>query len=164
MSLAVEADQEYALVNPRSGETVRTLSARKVFKSMVTLAWKNGGSLGTIVADAARLQQVVGNLLANAVKFTPPGGCVSLEAERGPAELMIRVSDTGIGMDPEFLPHAFERFRQANTSTTRTHGGLGLGLSIVQTIVELHGGRIEAFSDGVDQGATFVVTLPINAG
>ena len=97
--------------------------------------------------DAARLQQVISNLLSNAVKFTPTGGEVIVRLERNDhgAE---KVSDTGRGIDPEFLPHVFERFRQADGSTTRQHGGLGLGLAIVKRLVELHGGRVAAESEG----------------
>jgi len=114
--------------------------------------------------DADRLQQVMWNLLANAVKFTPNGGRILVELRdiEGPVE--IRVTDNGIGIDPEFLPFVFERFRQANTSRTRVHGGLGLGLAIVRHLVESHGGTVHAESSGDERGATFIVRLPARAG
>ncbi|MDZ8087592.1 MAG: PAS domain S-box protein [Nostoc sp. DedQUE12b] len=116
-----------------------------------------------VVGDANRLQQVVWNLLSNAVKFTPKGGGVDVQLERIASYVQIRVSDTGVGIAPEFLPHVFERFRQADSSSTRSHGGLGLGLAIVRHLVELHGGTVSAESPGIGQGATFVVSLPMKA-
>ena len=116
---------------------------------------------GPVTGDAARLQQVVWNLLSNAVKFTPKGGKVQVLLERVNSHVEITVIDTGIGIKPEFLPHVFDRFRQADATTTRRHGGLGLGLSIVKQLVEMHGGSIRAKSPGEGQGATFTVTLPI---
>jgi CheY-like chemotaxis protein len=113
------------------------------------------------MCDADRLQQIVWNLLSNAIKFTPEGGRVELQVERHEPQLIIRVQDSGIGIEPEFLPHVFERFRQADSATTRRHGGLGLGLAIVRHLVEMHGGRIEAHSAGIGQGATFSVHLPL---
>ena len=107
-----------------------------------------------------RLQQVVWNLLSNAVKFTPRGGRVGVRVWREGGEARVEVSDTGVGIAPEFLPHVFDRFRQADGSTTRQHGGLGLGLSIVRHLVELHGGTVRAESEGVGLGATFTVSLP----
>jgi PAS domain S-box-containing protein len=115
----------------------------------------------SVAGDPARLQQVVWNLLSNAIKFTPRGGKVQVRLERINSHLEIAVSDTGAGIKAEFLPHVFERFRQADQKTTRQHGGLGLGLAIVRHIVELHGGTVEANSQGEGQGATFVVKLPI---
>lgn len=120
--------------------------------------------VGAVRGDPSRLQQVIWNLLTNAIKFTPQGGHVHLSLERGESEVEIAVSDTGQGIETEFLPHVFDRFRQADSSTTRRHGGLGLGLSIVRQLVELHGGSIEVTSPGVGQGATFVVRLPISSG
>jgi signal transduction histidine kinase len=117
--------------------------------------------LGTVRGDPARLQQILGNLLSNAVKFTPPGGSVTVAARAVGAEVVIAVSDTGVGIAPEFLPHVFERFRQADSSTTRSHAGVGLGLTIVRDLVELHGGTVTAASDGVGRGATFTVRLPL---
>src|SRR5687767_10583353 len=111
-------------------------------------------------ADHERLQQVLWNLLSNAVKFTPNGGRVNVELAREGPDVRIRVSDTGSGIAPAFLPHVFERFRQADGSSTRSHGGLGLGLAIVRHLVELHGGRLTAASEGEGKGATFTVYLP----
>ena len=116
---------------------------------------------GPVSGDAARLQQVVWNLLANAVKFTPKGGRVQVLLERVNSHVEISVIDTGIGIQPEFLPHVFDRFRQADGSTTRRHAGLGLGLAIVKQLVEMHGGSIRAKSPGEGQGATFTLMLPI---
>jgi CheY-like chemotaxis protein len=116
---------------------------------------------GPVTGDFARLRQVVWNLLANAVKFTPKGGRVQVLLERVNSHVEISVIDTGIGIKPEFLPHVFDRFRQADVGTTRRHDGLGLGLAIVKHLAEMHGGSIRAKSPGEDQGATFVVTLPI---
>jgi PAS domain S-box-containing protein len=115
----------------------------------------------SVAGDPARLQQVVWNLLSNAIKFTPKGGRVQVRLERINSHIEIAVSDTGMGIKPEFLPHVFERFRQADQKTTRQHGGLGLGLAIVRHLVELHGGAVHADSAGEGQGATFVVQLPI---
>jgi signal transduction histidine kinase/CheY-like chemotaxis protein len=113
--------------------------------------------------DPDRLQQVIWNLLSNAVKFTPGGGHVTIAARRAGQVDEIVVSDTGIGIDPAFLPNVFESFRQADASTTRAHGGLGLGLSIVRQLVALHGGEVSADSGGKDKGATFTVRLPVRS-
>lgn len=115
---------------------------------------------GPVSGDTNRLQQVVWNLLTNAIKFTPKGGRVQVRLERVNSHVEITVSDTGSGISEEFLPHVFDRFRQADGTTTRTHGGLGLGLSIVRQLVELHGGTVEAQSDGENSGSTFIVQLP----
>ena len=112
-----------------------------------------------VLADATRLQQVLWNLLSNAVKFTPAGGRISLRATEGDERIRIEVEDTGIGIDPAFLPHVFDRFRQADSATTRRYGGLGLGLAIVNDLVRLHGGDVEVHSAGIGHGATFVVQL-----
>jgi signal transduction histidine kinase/ActR/RegA family two-component response regulator len=111
-------------------------------------------------ADAARLQQVTWNLLTNALKFTPRGGRVNIALREIEGQVEMTVSDTGQGIKPEFLPFVFDRFRQADASTTRRHGGLGLGLSIVKSLVELHGGSVEVDSPGEGRGATFTVRLP----
>jgi signal transduction histidine kinase/ActR/RegA family two-component response regulator len=111
--------------------------------------------------DAHRLQQIFWNLFTNAIKFTPKGGQVKVTTERRDSEVWINVTDTGIGISPEFLPYIFDRFRQADGSTTRAHGGLGLGLSIVRHLVELHQGKVEVSSDGNKLGSTFTVRLPI---
>jgi signal transduction histidine kinase len=119
-------------------------------------------SLGRSVSgDADRLQQIVWNLLANSMKFTPHGGRITIELLEAGDKAEIRVSDTGIGIDADFLPYVFERFRQANTSRTRIHGGLGLGLAIVRHLVESHGGTVHAESSGDEQGSTFIVRLPM---
>jgi signal transduction histidine kinase len=116
---------------------------------------------GEIQGDAARMQQVVWNLVSNAIKFTPAGGHVTLEMQATTGGVQLTVRDTGIGIEADFLPHVFERFRQADSSTTRSHGGIGLGLAIVRHLVELHGGRISAESDGRDRGSRFIVWLPV---
>jgi signal transduction histidine kinase len=119
-----------------------------------------------VLGDATRLQQVVWNLLSNAIKFTPRGGRVELGVGRDAELLRIFVSDTGKGIEPEFLSHVFDRFYQADGSSTRRHGGLGLGLSLVKSVVELHGGEVKAESEGKGRGSTFTVMLPlaINSG
>jgi CheY-like chemotaxis protein len=117
-----------------------------------------------IFADPARLQQIVWNLMSNAVKFTGKGGIVEVTLRRAADEVELIVADNGQGIAPDFLPHVFERFRQEDGSIARQHGGLGLGLAIARQLVELHGGRIEARSEGLGLGATFVVTLPAAAG
>lgn len=116
-----------------------------------------------VSGDANRMQQVVWNLLSNAVKFTPRGGTVALTVDSAGSRARILVRDTGKGIDPAFLPMVFERFQQADSATTRRFGGLGLGLSIVRQLVELHGGSVHAQSEGEGKGATFVVNLPIPA-
>ena len=110
-----------------------------------------------------RLQQVVWNLLSNAIKFTPKGGSVRVSLERINSHYELNVSDTGSGIDPMFLPHVFERFRQADSSTTKNYGGLGLGLAIVRQLVELHGGTVEAGNVKEGTGAIFTVKLPVMA-
>jgi len=116
-----------------------------------------------VSGDVQRLQQVVWNLLSNAIKFTPAGGEVEVRLDQIDSSACITVTDTGEGIEPEFLPHIFDRFRQADSSRTRRHGGLGLGLAIVRHLVELHGGCVEAFSEGQGRGARFVVNLPCAA-
>ncbi len=116
-----------------------------------------------IDADPARLHQIITNLVTNAIKFTSAGGSVVAAVHRRGAEADITVTDTGIGIGADFLPHVFERFRQGSMGDSRTHSGLGLGLSIVQHLVQFHGGRVKAESDGPGKGATFTVTLPVRA-
>ncbi|HMB27970.1 MAG TPA: ATP-binding protein, partial [Blastocatellia bacterium] len=116
-----------------------------------------------VLGDPNRLQQIVWNLLSNAVKFTPRHGRVEVGLEHVDSHFQITVSDSGVGISPEFLPFVFDRFSQANTSTERKYGGLGLGLAIVRHLVELHGGTAKADSPGEGQGATFTVTLPVKA-
>jgi CheY-like chemotaxis protein/anti-sigma regulatory factor (Ser/Thr protein kinase) len=113
-----------------------------------------------VMADPVRLQQIVWNLLSNAVKFTARGGTVRVSLERDDDGAVVTVADNGQGIPADFLPHVFDRFRQADGSTTRRHGGLGLGLSIVRNLVELHGGTVTAHSEGEGRGATFQVRLP----
>jgi CheY-like chemotaxis protein/two-component sensor histidine kinase len=115
---------------------------------------------GPISGDADRLQQIVWNLLTNAVKFTPKGGRIQVKVQRIDSHVEIVVSDSGVGISKEFLPYVFDRFRQADASTTRLHGGLGLGLSIVHQLVDLHGGTVRVNSEGEGKGATFTITLP----
>lgn len=128
----------------------------------VRLTFDSGASSTClIVADGPRLQQVLWNLLSNAIKFTPPLGVVRLHLEQESSEVRVTVTDTGVGMEPGFLQHVFERFRQADGSTSRSHGGLGLGLALVRHIVELHGGKVSAESAGLGHGSTFRVVLPV---
>lgn len=120
-----------------------------------------GRNVGMVSGDPDRLQQVVWNLLSNAVKFTPEGGRVEVTLKRAGTHAEIIVRDDGMGISPEFLPHVFERFQQADSTNTRTHGGLGLGLGIVRHLIELHGGTVEAESAGEGHGATFRIKLPL---
>src|SRR5579859_3818487 len=116
---------------------------------------------GPVRGDPDRLQQCLWNLLSNAIKFTPKGGKIQVAVERAQSSVQISVTDTGEGISAEFLPHVFERFRQADASLTRRYRGLGLGLSIVKHLVELHGGSVQAQSPGKGRGATFVIELPV---
>ena len=118
--------------------------------------------VGFVRGDPSRLQQILWNLLTNAVKFTPAGGRIQVVLERVNSHVEIVVEDTGIGISADFLPLVFERFRQADAATTRRHGGLGIGLSIVKTLVELHGGSVRVKSAGENQGTTFVIALPVS--
>jgi signal transduction histidine kinase/ActR/RegA family two-component response regulator len=126
----------------------------------ITLSLDLGGRPCFVSGDPDRLQQIVSNLLSNAVKFTEAGGCVDVTLTAAGTSCAVAVSDTGAGIAPEFLPRIFDRFRQADGSVTRHHGGLGLGLSIARDLVELHGGRIEASSKGLKHGSTLTVVLP----
>lgn len=127
----------------------------------ITLEYSAEAGLGAISADAARVQQIIWNLLSNAVKFTPPAGKISVRLEQDESAARVTVQDTGQGIDPEFLPRVFDRFRQADSSTTRSVGGLGLGLAIVRHLVELHGGTVSAHSDGLNKGAIFSAIFPL---
>jgi PAS domain S-box-containing protein len=129
----------------------------------VRLALEVAPNIGATMADADRLQQIIWNLLSNAVRFTPRGGRVTIAAERDEHGITITVHDTGAGIAAEHLPHIFERFKQVDSSTTRAHGGLGLGLAIVRHLVEAHGGAVAAASPGLGHGATFTIQLPIHA-
>jgi PAS domain S-box-containing protein len=142
-----------------SVQTIRPAAEAKGVSLQATLA----PEIGQITGDRARLLQVVWNLLSNAVKFTPEGGRVEIRLERVDPHICVTVSDTGKGINPDFLPFVFERFRQADASSSRRHGGLGLGLALVKYLVELHGGTVEAQSAGEGQGSTFNVVLPVRA-
>jgi signal transduction histidine kinase/ActR/RegA family two-component response regulator len=120
-------------------------------------------AMKAVSGDAGRLEQLIWNLLANAIKFTPEGGRVDVVIEPSKDHMEVRVVDTGQGINPDFLPHVFERFRQAADATTQRHTGLGVGLAIVRQLVELHGGTVHAASQGVGRGATFTVRLPVSA-
>ena len=138
-------------------ETVRQSATAKRVRLQTML----DSSIGLVRGDANRLQQVLWNLLSNAVKFTPAEGRVQVILERVNSHVEIVVEDTGIGISADFLPHVFDRFRQADPSTTRQYGGLGLGLSIVKSLVELHGGSVRVKSAGENLGSTFIVSLPV---
>jgi signal transduction histidine kinase/CheY-like chemotaxis protein len=140
-------------------ETARPAAQAKGIRIEETL----DPSVGRIIGDSNRLQQVFWNLLSNAVKFTPREGKVSVKSVQVQSHIEVSVADSGTGIKPEFLPFVFDRFRQADASTTRQYGGLGLGLSIAKQLIELHGGTISVESPGVGMGATFVVSLPVNA-
>ena len=140
-------------------EVVRPAAEAKAIDLQVQLRAKDD----IITGDPDRLQQVFWNLLSNAIKFTPNGGAVEIKLERADPHVQIIVRDNGKGITPEFLPCVFERFRQADSSNTRRHSGLGLGLALVKQLVELHGGTVQAESAGIGQGATFTVMLPVRA-
>jgi PAS domain S-box-containing protein len=148
---------ELAPVVEAALETLRPAAEAKKIRLEASLE----PAAGTLSGDPDRLQQVVWNLLSNAIKFTPKGGRVQVRLRRVDAQAVIVVADSGPGISPEFLPHVFERFRQGDASTTRSHVGLGLGLAIVRHLVELHGGTVEASSPGEGQGSTFSVRLPL---
>jgi two-component system CheB/CheR fusion protein len=130
-------------------------------KKQLVLELELDESLPPVSGDPARLQQVVANLLTNAIKFTPEQGRVTLTVDRAGGQGRIRVTDTGLGIEPAFLPHIFNRFSQEDRGQTRRHGGLGLGLAIVRYLVEAHGGTVHAESGGRGRGSTFTVTLPL---
>jgi signal transduction histidine kinase/ActR/RegA family two-component response regulator len=157
LKLALEAVDVAAVVNAAL-DVVRPATLAKGVELRADI-----GECGFLTADADRLQQVVWNLLINAVRFTPPGGTIEVIAARSDSNVQIVVRDSGAGIPPEHLAHVFERFRQVDSSTTRKHGGLGLGLAIVRHVVELHGGVVTAESGGPDLGATFTVSLPVRA-
>jgi CheY-like chemotaxis protein len=141
-------------------DTVRHAASAK----NITLRAEFEPGVGPVMGDPRRLQQVVWNLLLNAVKFTPIGGEVRVLLGREGAHARVSVNDTGAGISPDFLPYVFDRFRQGDQSTTRVHGGLGLGLSIVRHLVEAHGGSVRAESAGEGRGSTFTVELPLLRG
>jgi signal transduction histidine kinase/CheY-like chemotaxis protein len=129
----------------------------------ITIDWLRRHGSVLVRADTDKLQQVMWNLLSNAVKFTPEGGQVRVRLDMAGSHVRVAVTDTGIGIEPQFMPFAFDRFRQADQSATRNHGGLGLGLAIVKHLVELHGGTVTVESNGAGQGSTFTVMLPVPA-
>ena len=129
-------------------------------KGLILHYWAQPG-LGAVSADPARMQQIIWNLLSNAVKFTPRGGAIKVRLDQEDSYAKVTINDTGLGIEPEFLPIVFDRFRQADSSTTRNYGGLGLGLAIVRHLVELHGGTVRADSEGAGRGATFSVLFPL---
>jgi PAS domain S-box-containing protein len=135
-----------------------SVEANQLRLQMVLEPW-----VGPFSGDPERIKQVIWNLLSNAVKFTPPGGLIEVRLEKLDQKALLIVSDTGQGIDPEFLPNIFDRFRQEDSSTNRTAGGLGLGLAIVKYIVEAHGGAIYAYSAGIGRGADFMITMPLAA-
>jgi len=151
------ADVDLCPLMGQAADTVRPMAEA----GGVRLAVRVREEAAIVHGDPARLQQIVWNLLANAVKFTPRGGQVELALTTGDGLAEITVSDNGRGIDPAFLPYIFDPFRQADSSTTRTHGGLGLGLAIVRHLAELHGGSVTAASDGIDRGSLFRVRLPL---
>jgi CheY-like chemotaxis protein len=140
-------------------------AVRPVIESkQITLTPRIEAAATTLSGDPDRLQQVFWNLLSNAAKFTPQGGRIDVTlTDNGTSAVTLSVRDSGAGIDPKFLPYVFDRFRQADSSSTRSHGGLGIGLTIVRHIVELHGGTVAAHSEGEGRGSTFTVTLPLAA-
>ncbi|HEV2708323.1 MAG TPA: response regulator [Pyrinomonadaceae bacterium] len=138
-------------------ETVRGMATARNINIEVELC----DSALAVLGAPLRLQQIVWNLLSNAVKFTPAGGRVSVRAFREGGDAHVVVTDTGVGIEPDFLPHVFDRFRQADGSTTREHGGLGLGLAIVRALAELHGGSVRAESEGKGRGSRFTLSIPL---
>jgi PAS domain S-box-containing protein len=150
---------EVARVIMNSAEAVAAPAQAKE----ITITMSLPPTLGVIFADPTRIQQIIWNLLTNAVKFTPRGGKVDVSARRTASTVQVSVTDSGEGIDTEFLPHIFEPFRQAESPQTRVHGGLGLGLSIVRYIAEAHGGSVSAESEGRGKGSTFTVTLPVRS-
>ena len=151
-------ETNFASVINSAVQTVRPAAQAKNIQLFVNLSSEQADILG----DAERLQQVVWNLLSNAVKFTPKGGEIFATLEMKGSHLKLSVRDTGEGIEPEFLPFVFDRFSQADMSSTRRMGGLGLGLSIVRHLVEMHGGAVGVSSEGKGHGTTFTVILPVN--
>lgn len=156
---------DFGLENPhRNLESIDFNEQPDNLKSQIQVALEthqSGDPKFLVIGDSGRLQQVIWNLLSNAIKFTPQGGQVEISLQSLGSQVQLRVSDTGKGISPDFLPYVFDYFRQADGATTRKFGGLGLGLAIVRHIVELHGGTVQAESLGEEQGATFTVMLPL---
>jgi signal transduction histidine kinase/ActR/RegA family two-component response regulator len=149
-------------IGPTIEAAMESMRAAAEAKDIQMTAQIDAG-VGPLLADPTRIQQLIWNLLSNSVKFTPRGGSVRVDVGTTNSQVLIRVTDTGRGISSQFLPHVFERFRQADASTTRAEGGLGLGLAIVRHIAELHGGSVSADSPGEGLGATFSVLLPLPA-
>jgi CheY-like chemotaxis protein/two-component sensor histidine kinase len=154
------------IVLDRRSVDLRELVARCVLNSGgaakdagISLSLSTNGA-AWVSGDAVRLEQIVNNLLTNALKYTPPGGRVEVRIARDGPDAVVRVADTGVGMDPEILPRVFELFTQADDALDRAHGGLGIGLTLVRSLVELHGGTVSAESPGRGLGSTFTVRLP----
>jgi len=158
MRLEVHAVMPSAFIEA-AAEMVRPAASEKDIQIELTL----DREIGPVAGDAGRLQQVIWNLLSNAIKFTPKAGRVEVRLERGPSHAEINVIDSGAGIRADFLEYVFDRFRQGDASTTRKHGGLGLGLSIVKQLVEAHGGSVRATSPGEGLGSTFTVSLPYSS-
>ncbi|HTU98953.1 MAG TPA: HAMP domain-containing sensor histidine kinase, partial [Luteitalea sp.] len=140
---------------------VDTVAPSALDKGVSVTFEATAGEAVSIRGDAQRMQQILWNLLSNAIKFTPAGGTVAVSVTRTETNALVVVKDTGLGISPEFLPFAFDRFRQADSTSTRIHNGLGVGLAIVQELVRLHGGEVRATSDGKDKGTTITVELPL---
>jgi CheY-like chemotaxis protein/two-component sensor histidine kinase len=157
MMLEVEPIDISSVVSQAIGSVAHAAQAKQIALIPVI------GSVRGLLGDARRLQQVIWNLLTNAIKFTPNQGKIVIRARRVDSHVEISVADSGQGIAAEFLPHLFERFRQEDSSTTRVHGGLGIGLALAKQLVELHGGTIRAESPGINLGTTFTLSLPVAA-
>ncbi len=160
LRLAAPQPVDLVAVVQAAVEVVRPLAATKNVQLVLS---PDLPAIETVSGDAGRLEQVISNLLTNAIKFTPEGGRVSVFIGLSNGQTEVRVVDTGLGISPDFLPHVFDRFRQADGATTRRQTGLGLGLAIARQLVELHRGTVQAASEGVGRGATFIVRLPTSA-
>jgi signal transduction histidine kinase len=150
------------MINPLTAieAAIETVYPSAVAKN-IQIQFVSAPEVGLISGDFDRLQQVAWNLLSNAVKFTPDNGQIDISLKRCQTHIELTITDTGKGIDPEFAPYVFDRFRQADSSTTRTYSGLGLGLAIVRNLVELHGGTVTVSSKGEGEGSTFTVKLPL---
>src|SRR5206468_663672 len=156
--------EPHAVLLPAVVEAEVEAARDEAERSRLTLEYEVIESVPPVTGDAGRLQQIVRKLLSNAIKFTPPGGRVRVRVDRADDEARLVVSDTGVGIAPAFLPHVFDRFRQADSSMTRVYGGVGLGLTLVRDLVELHGGRVTAESAGDGAGATENVATTVIGG
>jgi signal transduction histidine kinase len=155
----LQLDVKAVALAPVVAEAVETMRAAAEGKG-IRLSAALAEDTGAVMADADRLRQIVLNLVSNAIKFTPAGGEILVTTNAAGTDVQLRVEDTGIGIASAFLPHVFDPFRQADASATRAEGGLGLGLAIVRHLAELHGGSIEATSDGMDRGTVMTLRLP----